>query len=244
MGDIVYVSALYDIYGKSEVSDILVRNVAHLVKKRMKLVIYVDTFYAGILRDMEKAETVRVEEVPLNEWHVYKAVVESRKMIRLPERRNTTKDTYEYMGLMNTKIECLKRAAETEEAEYIAWIDAGISKLFKDKESSLNKLERLKLKNVHTGLFPGCYRKPIAFDQLCKEVYWIYLGTFFICKRSFVPQFYALSFQSIAKFFRQRYITWEVNVWIDIYNINPNLLHWYAADHNDLLTEIPPQYIA
>ena len=27
------------------------------------------------------------------------------------------------------------------------------------------------------------------------------------------------------------YITWEVNVWMEIYNKYPNLFEWYEADH-------------
>lgn len=242
--NIAYVSALYNIYGKEDVSNILIKNVTFLIKSGINLIIYVDDFYEKILNDIGLSDKIKLINRPLCAFNIYNAIINSKNMLNLPSRRNQAKDTYEYIALMNTKIEFLLHAMNevSPNISYIAWIDAGITKLFVNRDKCLSRLLKLQILNLDTVLFPGCYRRYIPFEQLCNDVYWIFLGTFFICNRSYISTFYHLSFSSIAKFFRKRCISWEVNTWIDILNENPQIFRWYYADHNDCLTNFPPEY--
>jgi hypothetical protein len=241
--NITYVSALYDIYGQKSVSDRLTRDVQDLICRPLALIIYLDPYYASIVAPMPKGPNVTLIVLPLAELHTYNMIVQNKSLLHLPEVRTPEKDTHEYMALMNTKAEFMYRAASVASTEYVAWIDAGVAKMLVDKDASFDRLARTHLSNVPHILIPGCYRKAVSFDQLANNVSWVFLGTFLISHRSFLLPFYNLSLQAVARFMIRRRVTWEVNVWVDIWNKYPDTFEWYTADHNDKLTHVPTLFM-
>jgi hypothetical protein len=103
-------------------------------------------------------------------------------------------------------------------------------------------MTRLKINSPHI-LMPGAYKMMPSFAQLHQQVYWVFLGTFFICPIDYTQIFYQLSLQSLNKFLTMKKITWEVNIWIDIFQ-SYNIFHWYEANHDDrLISNIPLEVI-
>lgn len=242
--NITYVSALYDLYGQQSVSDRLTRDVQELIRRPLPLILYLDSYYASIVAPMPKGSQVTVIVLPLVELHIYNLIVQNKHLLHLPETRTPEKDTYEYMALMNTKAELMHRAQAIASTEYIAWIDAGASKMLTDKDGSFDRLASSRLTGVPQVLIPGCYQRAISFDNLCSNVWWVFLGTFLVCHRSYLLTFYNLSLQAVGRFLIRRRVTWEVNVWIDIEQKYPGTFQWYAADHNDSWTQFPSQYLS
>jgi hypothetical protein len=169
-------------------------------------------------------------------------IMANKNFLSLPLTRNPEKDTYEYMALMNTKVEFLYRATHLTDRDYIAWLDAGASKMFLTKEISFSRLETTKITNINNILIPGCYIRYIDFHDLCRSVWWLFLGTFLICKRSFVSTFYNRSLQSLCKFIANKFILWEVNIWADILYQYPDTFEWYYSGHTDEFTIFPSKY--
>jgi hypothetical protein len=234
--NITYVTALYNIYKGTTTTDRLTRDVQDLLRQKLNLIIFVDEFYAEIIKT---TDNIKVIVLPIEELYIYNLILTNKSSLKLPPIRNQEKDTHEYIALMNTKTEFLHRAQTLSQTDYLAWIDAGVSKMFKHKEESFTRLTNLKLTKLQTILMPGCYHYHLDFDQLCNNVWWVYLGTFFICKKSHINDFHTQCLQLITKFINKNHITWEVNIWV----LLDNTINWYYSDHNDGLTILPPEYL-
>lgn len=242
MTNVTYVTALYKIYDNNY-NNILSNNVKDLLQSGLKLIIYVDEYFHGIIKDIISSDNIKIILLPRRDLHIFNMIVANKKYIKCPTDGNPTKNTHEYAALQNSKIEFLYRSCSLIDTEYIAWIDAGVTKLFKNKSECLDRLLNLKIKNVKSVLIPGCYeRANISMEDLCSRVFWVFAGTFFIVNSDYVETFYSLTLQSLARFFLAGYTVWEVNSWIDIQKYHPEVFVWYKADHNDLLTIIPIQY--
>ena len=246
--NVTYISALYNIYsGKKDaetiVSNRLLRDVGILLVQPIKLIIYVDQFYWDVLSELPKSDTVTIIHLPIEELHIYNMIVKNAEHIKLPGSRNLEKDTHEYIALMNTKVEFMYRASLLNTSEYLAWIDAGCSKMFKEPTESISRLVQCELKDISKILIPGCYMRYCNFNELQNNVWWIFLGTFFICNKNFILEFYNLSLQALVRFLIKNIMVWEVNVWIDIMNTHSSTFEWYYSNHDDGFTKFPAQFL-
>src|SRR3972149_2280438 len=188
--NVTYITALYNIYNTPKASDRLSRDVQDLLRQKLQLIVYVDDFYEDVLRSIpDKSGTVTIINLPIEEVFIYSLIIQHRDSLQLPFNRNNEKDTFEYMALMNSKIEFLSQAIPLVHTPYVAWIDAGISKMLFDKENSFDRLKNANVIGVNKILIPGCYTRNILSEDLCKSVWWVFLGTFFICKTVFVVEF-------------------------------------------------------
>lgn len=152
----------------------------------------------------------------------------------LPDNRTQSKDTRNYLLLMNAKTELVNRAilSGLHSTTHYAWIDAGISHILRAPMETLHIL--------NTSLFPkeclyipGCQGHTFqGWDTIC----WRFCGGFFIGDPYSLLHFHALfreEFPRIAK------LTWEVNVWAYLETKGLRVT-WYAADHTDEML-LPPQ---
>jgi hypothetical protein len=90
--NITYVSALYDIYNLSTVSDRLSNDVQILLRQKLRLIIFVDEFYNNILKSMEKSNTVTIIILPINELTIYNMIINNKELLSLPPKRTPEKD--------------------------------------------------------------------------------------------------------------------------------------------------------
>lgn len=234
-----YVTALYNIYNTPEVSTRLLKDILALINADLSLVIFVDDFYRQHL--VKLPPKVIVYFLPLSDLIIYNMILANKSYLNLPDTRYLPKDTYEYLALMNTKIEFLKIAKNITGNHDLTWIDAGISKLIKNPTIFWEKLKNLGLSDANRNkvYIPGCYQRNLSFQQLCTSVWWVFSGSFFICGRNAIDKFYTLSLQSLSKFMIHKYIVWEVNVWADMYYQYPNFIIWYYGNHDDSIANLP-----
>jgi GR25 family glycosyltransferase involved in LPS biosynthesis len=241
--NITYISGIYDIYANRTFSNLILKNVTLLFKQPIHLVIYVDPIYKDTIENIEKSKTITIIYMPLSELTIYNLIIGKKDILKLPTHRNYEKDTCEYMALMNSKIELIQRSLPYIKTEYCGWIDAGISKIFKNIHTSFSNICTMNVTNIDTILNPGCYKKDLSFNDLCQTIWWNFLGGFFICNCTFVPTFYTQCLTAVHTFLDNGYIVWEVNVFCYIMKQYPETFVWYSGDHNDSLTNIPQQYI-
>ena len=222
MSNVTYVSALYNIYDRSGPSERLLKDVQVLLEQDLDLIIFVDEFYHKALSQLFRSSKVMVVLWDIAQSTIYNMIMANTEHLHLPDHRSEDKDTHAYMALMNSKIEFLRLAQAYTTSPYLAWIDAGSSKMISDVSS----YQRLKTLHVKPGLgvvIPGCYQNPRAFEALFNDVWWNYLGTFFICEQVVVGKFYQYSIQALVRFFSKARLAWEVNVWIDICQKYPEI---------------------
>ena len=151
----------------------------------------------------------------------------------LPDDRNSTKDTRNYLLLMNAKTELVNLAIASgiHSSTHYAWIDAGIAHILRSPLETLRTLNTSQFPNKCLYI-PGCEGQSFeGWDRIC----WRFCGGFFIGDPQSLLHFHALfreEFPRIAK------LTWEVNVWayLETKGFRPT---WFAADHNDSML-LPP----
>ena len=165
--------------------------------------------------------------------------------LALPPNRNTTKDTIEYMALMNSKPELLALAKPYVNGPYVAYIDAGIAKLFKDPKT-LKRLETLALKTNPLVIIPGC--KPMAaveeYPFLWNSVYWMFCGTLFIVPTENIHPFLMIHMEALEQYILRGVALWEVNVWASALPALAPEVTWYKANHDDsLITGLPTEVL-
>lgn len=167
----------------------------------------------------------------------------------LPETRNGAKDTYEYMALMNSKLEFVKRAIDIMASSYyFAWIDFNIAYIFKEAPITLSFFNFLSKQRLQERFLyiPGCWDTPPKNSPLITDyVHWHICGGFFLGDKHSLLQFYRATNDHLREqFIDKGLMTWETNYWAfleanDIWMPS----HWTRVlDHDDtMITRIPTE---
>lgn len=237
---ITYVTSLYDIYGDISKLQFYLIYFKKLVDTGVSIVCFTDVVFD---RFIPKVDNIKKVVLPLNEIDIYRSICEMPN-IKFPERRNPSKDTIEYYALMVCKVYFMKLAYEMNlvETPYMAWIDAGSFKLYKDSENATRKLVQCRLKpGINKIIIPGSWnRGNVPFD--C--VSWRFLGTFFISPVSdIILKFWSYMNDVMTPLLERGLIVWEINYWALVELKYPILFYWYLGDHNDSLLNISEELL-
>ena len=172
-----------------------------------------------------------IEYITLKELDAYKKAPSG-----LPEYRNALHDTRNFLILMNSKIELVKRAMDSQmhSSTHFAWVDFGICHMFRTLPSSLTQIRQLGKTVLPTPcmLIPGCWDKQ---EVALSHVSWRFCGSLFIGDRVSIEEFYQLHSQEYPKL---PTLTWEVNVWAHLESVGWSPT-WYKADHDDSIVWTP-----
>ena len=189
----------------------------------------------------ELPANVRCIEAPLTALTSYISCLRAEPTPQLPLTRSPAKDTLEFMALMNSKVEMVWRTIPMLPVgiEAVAWIDAGISKIFKAGEEARvgAAFRRLATWSPRTLVMPGCWPKAaVSRDTVC----WRFCGGFFGLPVGLVDAFHCSSQSVLEKWLTQGNIAWEVSLWADMewLGLGPTIT-WFAADHNITMLEPP-----
>lgn len=184
----------------------------------------------------------------------YKSIINCDNIeYTLPENRHPTKDTAEYMILMNTKIEFMNNAIQQNpfHSSHFAWIDFSISYIFKNKENTLDYLKSLNQKTILSNnqlIMPGCQPYKLKCDDthtILNNIYWRFCGGFFIGDSSSINELFNLYQTHFANFCKiNKKIVWEVNFWAWLEANTEWKPIWYYDTHTDNIICIPDKYIS
>jgi hypothetical protein len=175
---------------------------------------------------------VRVIGIPLESFELYKLAMSYNR--DLPSQRSSQKDTKEYLSLMNTKIEFIKKASELTDDKTFIWIDFGILKIMNNIHIVLDYLKYINSKTFNDIIIPGCWQFGATFSV--DRVNWRFCGGFVVFPRQHIDTFYNHSKNVLTDFctLPQYKLTWETNIWNIIeFCTNRKNIVWYLADHND-----------
>ena len=207
-----------------------------LLELDINLILFVDAAYKKLI-DAPKA---RVIEIDLHALETVKLI--QGAFTKLPAIRNTSigKDTTEFLTIMNAKPELLKLAKPYVETPYIAYLDAGLRKVF-SSDSTLKQLETLIVHSIPLVMLPGCHPiRPYSLDELASRINWTFCGGFFIVPTEKVEEFMQIHLMSLGNFLAQGSLTWEVNVWAAFAPTHQDRIVWFLADHNDTMIAAIP----
>ena len=261
---VTFVTVFINIYN-NDTTEILWRfeKFREIAETGISLCIYVDNTGVELLKGyMTKYTNIKIMRIiSLEETWVSK-LCNIYTFLSLPKIRNESKDTFEYLLLMNSKIEFLHDTIEKNpwQSTHFAWIDFNISRVFTDIEASKDYLKRTfgcsntsfsKIPLHNFLAIPGCWEPLQDTDMsvILDTIYWRFCGGFLIGDRNSINYMYKL-YQEYFPIFIEKYrtIVWEVNFWAwleslehmkDVKIWSPD---WFIADHNDSIIVIPSEY--
>jgi tetratricopeptide (TPR) repeat protein len=190
-----------------------------------------------------------IEVLSIEDLEITKIGRKNSHLLNLPERRNCLKDSSNYMFLMNSKIEFIKKTinANPFNNDYFCWFDFSLPYIFKNMESSLTKLKKYSESNFTSQPFiamPGCWNKCSNVDVLKDFIYWRFCGGFFIGDKNSLLSFYDANVRYFEEFLNlTKKLVWEVNYWAWLEFMGYVSFTWYLADHDDTIINIPTEII-
>ena len=229
------VTCYYDIYNKPDGFEYYLKLFTPLGQSGLPIVLFVDP--AHVERFADFPFTVKVVGIPLMDFEIYRIAMQYDS--ELPTGRTPAKDTKEFFGLMNTKIEFVKKAAELfpnlNDSTFL-WCDYGILKIAKNPERFIQKIKEIQSRTFEKMTIPGCWSFGRKFNT--NTISWRFCGGFFVIPRTFIDTFYGHCKGVLSDFCSNSSycLTWETNIWAVVeccaekQNIN-----WYFADHNDTM---------
>lgn len=234
---VLFVSSLYDIYQNPEQVQFYIKQFDTLAKNPIAIILFCDKTYYEALPPYNNVIKIHKE---LNEFPIYKLfTIDS---IKLPSKRNSKKDTKEFLALMNVKMDFLKEACSVSPNKYLCWIDAGIMKITKETQKVCQFISSINPSIEKGMVIPGCWEKGRSVPE--DEVCWRFAGGFLLIHRESFTQIYQQIFQTINLYIsKYQKSTWEVNIWALMEEKYPDNIYWFKADHNDSMFFIPREYL-
>lgn len=221
-----------------------------LLSAHLPLTLFVDDLFKRAVEGAPWFSSADHPELELVEWSLHdsetgRRCLDAAAQLALPETRNEGKDGEFFMMLMNAKVELVAGARTRTDKPFIAFLDAGIVKIFKDVERSLGRLKGLRMKEDFTGVaVPGCWSIGLVSpEELARKICWIFCGGFFVVRREEAGNLFEAATAALDHFLGKGQITWEVNVWVHMLRVpGAPKMKWFAADHNDRMTMIPSEW--
>ena len=235
----VLVSAFYPLCDSERAERMLVRY------SQMSTFFNIHLFVPPSFTSSIRLENTTLYHVAFEDLDTYKIL---QKTTSLPRIRSESKDTKNFMILMNAKSEFIQRVRDAGvEASHYIWIDAGISQIFKDPAASFRHLQERLVSYTFPKdhiLIPGCWSAPQSnFDALLHKVCWRFCGGFFVVPAGCVDIFATAVFDGCREIQeRSGLAIWEVNVWAWLEANTDWRPDWYASDHNDRIIQMPAEF--
>lgn len=171
----------------------------------------------------------------------------------LPTVRNETKDTAEYLTVINSKTQFMADAVKKNPfgTTHFAWVDFNLSHVLFSGKPSLRYLKDLGQRTFKPKMFaiPGCWDHKynnVHVGHVTECIFWRFCGGFFIGDAESILKFDDLYKQKYPEFIAAyRKLVWEVNFWAWLEVNSDWAPEWYAAGHDDtILTNLSASYFS
>lgn len=220
-----------------------------LARTGIPIRIFVCPVHESAVREaIELYPNVQIHRVlSLSETRTYATLAPYRD--KLPDTRSVVKDTFEYMTLMNAKMEFISEIMDTYDYEQYAWVDFNIWYIFRNdlvSSFTLAMLAESELISDEAIYMPGCWNwtKGMMTDRAWARVLWRFCGGFFIGKAEAMRKACRAIEDNLGGLCADAgAITWEVNIWHLMESRELWAPIWYSADHNDSMIAIPGEHI-
>jgi hypothetical protein len=159
--------------------------------------------------------------------------------ISLPRNRNTDKDTLNYLLMQNSKPKFLKIASDLNpySSDSFIWVDFGISHILKDGGTIKNLVREYNFEDKLVAA--GIWSPPINID-IANDVCWVFAGGIIGGRTKIINQFYNDCLTQLRENILSGFITWEVNLWYQLYLNKSDFFNLYRANHDDsMILNIP-----
>jgi len=155
--------------------------------------------------------------------------------LRIPVSRKEIKDTADYLVIINSKTALIRRTVELHlPFTQHAFVDFGLFHIISDIHSTQERMRSITLHPADELVIPGIQTEP--GDDL-DRINWRFCGGFFYGSTAAMLAFARANEHALRDLLPR--ISWDVNIWawMEVHrNFRP---HWYKADHDDSILNIP-----
>lgn len=153
---------------------------------------------------------------------------------------NPVKDTREYMCLICSKTEFVRRAVDLNvfRTEQFVWVDFGINHIFRCPDETFKKyIQTLTLKKYNKVRIGSIWPLDGLFDEtMYRHVLWYFAGGVFGGDGDSLVKFADVTKEWCLKLIQsKKIIFWETNMWYFVWLQNADLFSPYSCDHNETL---------
>lgn len=226
---VLYVTAIYTLYTHGYADEVWSR--VRELQNEIPVYLFCSAEDLPKTRDMHNVRPI------VKEFHTLDTYSVLQSTTRLPAIRNPAKDTKEFFILMNAKTEFLNIVRNIETADHYVWIDAGISKIFKNPKASFSDIRALMAHpNLRhdTVFMSGCWRYYNRPYTLLSAISWRFCGGFLVVPRALTEQVHTAVLEACTEFRDIAGIAiWETNIWAYLENRLP--IQWEYGDHNEMI---------
>jgi hypothetical protein len=221
----------------------------YLIYSDLTLVLFVDEFYRSKMTFPIPANVTVLVWIP-EQTKTFQEAANYPELSRGHER-NDNKDTRYYCTLMNSKMEMVLKAIDEGyvKTSHVGYIDACVSKLFKEKQGSFQRLKNLRLEDLNSTkdriLAPGSWHPcilTVKIGDMLDRVCWVFSGSLLIGSVEKMRWFHEQAQAVFREMLEMRYILWETNVWAVVLAANKDEFNWYPGHHSDELSMIPTSF--
>ena len=205
-----------------------------LLACKVPLVLFMDELYMDQIEPMDHVHCIPIRQDSL-ELYAYKD--------QLTQFKVTTdaphKDTMEYILLMCSKTEFVRKAMEVNpfQTDPFVWVDFGIRHIFQDEATFVHGIQQLHYSGDQVRI-GSIWNPAVQVDpsHMYTRIAWYFAGGVFGGKQSALLELDTLVKQKCIELIQQsHHLMWEVNVWWLIYLEHPTLFSLYTCDHDSSL---------
>lgn len=181
----------------------------------------------------------------IEDLELYKIANNYPELCNLPSKRHNLKDTKEYMYLMLSKLEFVKKTMDINpfSSSNFCWFDFSLAYIFKDTDNTLLKIKKISNTNFEDKFIymPGCWNfNTYTNDYLKNNIVWRFCGGFLIGDKETLNDFYTASYNYFLTFLNEtKTLLWEVNYWAWLESKELITPTWYFSGHDDTIVNIP-----
>jgi len=261
MSSVTFVTCFLDIYEESEIVKTTDKKTIEnrlfyfkeLASTGIQICLYISTTMEELIKPIiNEYKNIKYKIINFKDLKLLQVI--QKYNASLPINRCMIKDSFEYITLMNSKIEFMDYAIQENpwNSTHFAWIDFSIFYIIKNPTFFKKWLQFLSSLTFQSNFltFPGCFshKKPFNkenddLNKLLNNIYWRFCGTFFIGDKDSILQLYEL-YNIHFPLFLEIYgkLVWEVNFWSWLESFADWKPIWYSADHNDSILQISSDY--
>jgi hypothetical protein len=214
-----------------------INNGKELLKSKIHKIIFIDEIIFDIFKEYSNDYTYLI---PIKKTDIY--LYEYVDLLNNFELNTTSKskDTIDYMFMMCSKTEWIKKAINLNIFNSInfIWVDFGIKHIFNCENELFQKQIELMNNKIYNKLRVGSIWNinDIHNIDIYKNIMWYFAGGVFGGDINSLLIFAEKNKNMCVKIISEKNtIMWEVNVWYLIYKENPELFDCYYCDHNSSL---------
>lgn len=210
-------------------------NAKHFISLPYPKVIFLEQDVLDIVKDFpydsENTVFIQFEKEELDLWPQRDLILQT---CQRPACITKDKDTHDYMMLIIHKTSWMAKAVHLNpfKSTQFVWADFGLYHVVKNPENFRKGFDSMMNTPLDKIRVAGCWPPNDRTNYSDRWILWYFSGGVFGGSSEVLLRFHSLVQEEVQKLISRGKITWEVNIWYEVYLQHPEMFSWYYAVHD------------